>query len=265
MTSKEDREKEVVSSFLQYLRGKGLSFSLVENPDQIQEDQRTFKSLTTDALIKSDQYADSRHIAVDVMALALPSENLIYEILAHKTEEVLFSHKLVLEFRSHKFIEMSMLREVYKFITRQIEAKPLGGKAYLDDRLEITWFVDELPKREDRFQLKQGMLRSGNGALWEQIKDENFQPLNKKAGISGQASKALAEGIPYILLLDSIGNGEIRQGTHFLAQFSETYSHGVLAALGENISRVGAIFLLMKTDEWESLYISDELTVLVQE
>jgi hypothetical protein len=265
MVSKEEREEDVVTSFLQFLSNLGAPFTLVERPDQIQEDLKTFKSLTTDGLIRREIQEESRYIAVDVMALALPSENLIYGILADKTEEILVEHNLILEFKSYVFIEMSMLKEVFKFISNQINENPLGGTAKLDNRVEITWIVGESPEGEDRFQLKLGMLKLGPAALWEQVRDENFQPLNKKAGECGQAARAQAEGVPYILLLDSIGNGEIRQGTHFLSQFPETYSRGVLAALGGNISRVGAIFLLMKTHVWESLYISTELEELLQD
>jgi hypothetical protein len=259
MGHKEEREHQVIASFIQYASNSGISLSMVENPDQIPESLRTFKTLTTDALIKLNTGPTSSYLALDVMALALPMENLIYTILAEKTENILVEYGVALKFRSYKFIEMSMLNEVFKFICGEIKANPLGGTAKLDDRLDLAWKIDVDVEAENRFQLDLGILKHGDGPLWEQIRNENFKPLNKKAGTDGQASKAQTEGIPYILLLDCTGNGQIQQGTHFLSQFPQTYSQGILAALGENISRVAAIYLFTKSEMWDLLYISDQL------
>lgn len=264
MALKEEHESWVISSFLEYLGKSGLSPTLVEFPDQLPESSRTFETLTTDGLIRIDARENQNFLALDVMALALPSENLIYSILAEKTEKLLLENNLVLNFTSYVMIEMSELKEVYKFIENEIRANPTAGTSRLDNRLNISWKIEENVDEDDRFRLDAGMLRIGSGALWEQIKDENQAPLSKKAGPDGQASRAQREGLPYILLLDCIGNGQIRQGTHFLSQFPQTYEQGVLAALGENISRVGAIYLLTKSESWEMLYLSEELVGVLE-
>lgn len=90
--------------------------------------------------------------------------------------------------------------------------------------------------------------------IWEGLIAHNYKvPPNLDDLIFGEIDD---EDGPWV---DYIGNGQIRQGTHFLSQFPQTYEQGVLAALGQNISRIGAIYLLTKSEIWEKLYLSEEL------
>lgn len=257
--AKRDHEDWVISEFLKHMNKSGIQISLVEIPEAIPESQKTFKCLTTDALLCIDIESNKKYFSADVMALTLPEENSNYGILAYKTQQLLVDLKLTLTFRSFQFIDKSRLREAYAFISHAVTSKPHGGQATLDNFFEITWSVDRSIDDAKRFILDQGILKSGTGIIWKQIRDENSKPLTKKTSLGGQADKSVSEGIPYILLLDLIGDDSIRQGTHFLGQFPSTYAQGILEAIGDNIIRVGAIFLFMKSESWELLYISDPL------
>ncbi len=67
-----------------------------------------------------------------------------------------------------------------------------------------------------------------------------------------------------MLLFDGIGGPHIRQGTHFLGRFAFTYQEGILAAIGENLPRVNAIFLLDRNEQWSCLHATEAMIDLLK-
>ena len=96
-------------------------------------------------------------------------------------------------------------------------------------------------------------MHAPSASLADQIYAENVSPLSRKTKPGGQAERAQQNGIPYVLVLDGIGQADVEQGMHSLAGFPFTYKEGILKALGDHAPLVSAIFLLDKDGKWSIL------------
>jgi hypothetical protein len=245
------REDEVLVSFIDFLKGYLPDASIIERPDRPSESAKRYPQVTTDSLISvSSSFSD--HFAADVMVLAMSRDNLIYEEITKRLDPICESKGIVINLLAERLLKFGELEDFMTSIELEIQSNSNEGNLTLMGEFHISWHTNQ-DGELSRFELTAGVLHSHSANLAEQICSENYDPLQKKTKPGGQAERTKESGIPYVLLLDSIGQSEVQQGTHFLASRPATYRQGILMALGDKAVLVDAIFLLQRNGEWATL------------
>lgn len=249
MTANEEREDEVISSFLELLSKYFSSVEIKEKPDRLLADQRMFPNVTTDSLIKFSNESSELLIAADVMVLATGRENLVYDDAVEIFDPIavnydvnIFLMAMTPLFRA----EVELLREVFE---ESILKSPKVGCFEFRPDIHMSWSPAENGTVPE-LNLTAGALHSVSANLAEQIYSENVDALTKKTKENGQAVRTKKSGVPYVLILDGLGQSEVKQGTHWLAGFPITFKNGILSALGDRVELISAIFYLSRDGAW---------------
>lgn len=253
-----NREEEVISEFSDLLKPYFKKVILLEYPDRITPDRRKFSVITTDSLIrlvmrnKRWRFWKPRKktlIAADVMVLALSRENLVANDFHDVLDPIAAGSNLNILLMASSAVYRSELSELQNDLSAAIFVTPTVGNFELREGISISW-VEAPPGTQGTFEIGVLPLHAPSASLADQICAENVAPLSRKTKPGGQAERAQTQGVPYVLILDGIGQTDVLQGTHCMAQFPFTYRLGIMQALGERASIVSAIFLLDKDGNW---------------
>lgn len=247
---KQDEEDRVVLSLLRRLRSQGEDAVLVERPDRLPESERTFPTVTSDALLKVKEDGTSVWWATDVMALAAPADHhLILEGLHDRLEPIARKYGVVIEIEGES-PEIGDLKLLSKSVLRAIKKTPRSGSIDFD-QLQISW---RQPRPEDRWPvvIKAMTLPSPSPLLSEQVRDTIRNPLIKKA--TRQAQRARQAGCRAAVLIDWTGHADIAQGVHWLPRHSSTVKTAVEEVLSDCSHALDAVLLLDRDDTWHLLH-----------
>ncbi|MDP1720739.1 MAG: hypothetical protein Q8L08_07065 [Candidatus Nanopelagicaceae bacterium] len=253
-----DREEEVIAEFSELLNSYFMKVTLLEYPDRLIPDERQFSEITTDSLIRLVKQnkkwlfwkpRKKQLIAVDIMLLALNRENLVANDFCDNFDPIASDLQVNISLFAHSAIYRSELSEFQIELLEAINNSPTGGTFELRAGISLNW-VKATPGAQGTFDIVALPMHAPSACLADQICAENVSPLLKKTKPGGQAARAQKLNIPYVLILDGIGQDDVLQGMHSLAKFPFTYRMGILQALGERASLVSAIFLLDKEGNW---------------
>lgn len=253
---KEAREDAVVLSFLAHLRIRGLAAALVEQPDRLTEDVRTFAAVTSDALFAVDRRAQRLVLshsrrdwwACDVMALAAPfSHSQIPETLHDALNPLAAQQAIVItitgEIRDIKHAETTVAVLRSAVTSEPSGSLDLGGAT-------ATWTpVSNGSTGTREFVLLQP---APSANLAEQMTATMREPLRSK--IEKQAQHARQAGCSAVVLLDWSGHDKIKQGTHWLAKSPGTIKAAIEPILDEAQGDLDAVFVLDRDGAWHLIY-----------
>jgi hypothetical protein len=251
----EQRETEVISALIDLLSQNMPGVKLIETPDRIQEQDRLFSQLTTDSLIELDFGDRKMMIAADAMVLATSRENLVYDDANEIFDKIASSKRINIFLRASMPPFRSELDYWKESLEEALVEFPREGEIEFRPGIQMDWrpaLADENPQ----LNLVCGALHTHSITLAEQICHENIGPLRKKTKENGQAARAQASGVPYVLILDGLGHSDVIQGTHTMAEFPVTYQNGILMALEDKADLVSTIFYFSRHGEW-SIFKND--------
>lgn len=247
-SGQQDREDEVLSSFMEMLADSGTAARLIENPDRLAEAERTFPAVTTDAVI--DVGGDGQIWATDVTVLALPGGwSPALDAMDEHFSSVARARGVDVELDGD-LPEPGDVRRLASKLSTIIQSEGLSGSAQLADTLNASWAPAATGGRgESNFTVNMPM---PSADLSEQIAHTLRPTMLKKA--SGQGQRARDAGLRYVLLLDWLGGDGIAQGTHWLPRFSGTVHLAVRTLRSEMEEFPDAVYLLDRKGAWTLAY-----------
>lgn len=243
---KESQEDKVLLALLSHLWAGGLEAELIERPDRIAKDQRRHPEVTSDALvlIRGDQ--EVQEWAVDVMALASPSDHHVVLNGLHQRLDVLAKdHSLIIEIEGES-PSPDKLQGIAKAASRGISGQGRTGRVEVEE-LRIGWRPAGAGEQPE-LVVTAMLMASPSPLLTDQIVATLREPLTKKATV--QARRAHAAGCGTAVVIDWAGHAGIAQGTHWLPRHAGTVQQSVSQVLGEVEHVLDAVLLLDRDDEW---------------
>jgi hypothetical protein len=251
----EQRETEVLSAFIDLLSQYVPGVKLLETPDRMPEHERQFSQITTDGLIELDFGDRKVLIAADAMVLATSRDNLAYNKANDIFGEIAALKRIHISLRALEPMFRSELDGLRESLEEALAESPSEGAFEFRPGIQMAW-RSASDDQDLKLDLEIGVLHTHSIKLSEQICHENFGAIRRKTKENGQAARAHASGVPYVLILDGLGHSDVIQGTHWLAEMPVTYQSGILMALEERQDLVSAIFYLSRKAEW-SIFKND--------
>lgn len=240
----------MVLNLLGHLRACGIEAWLVERPDRLRESQRTFRSVTCDALYRINDGSTVSTWGADVMSLASPDSHLIVpKGLEDRLRPLAETYGVVIYVEGES-PAIADLRAVQAAVTEKLAVFPAEGLVEVLG-LAIRWSRPAKDEKPDAFLVSLG-LSAPSPLLMDQVSDTLRKPLRKKALV--QAKRAKDAGCMAAVLLDWIGHAGIAQGSHWLPQHPETIRQAVCGALPQEEHSLDAVLLLDREVNWHLLW-----------
>lgn len=251
------REDFVVTSLLAFLNRSGIAAQLIERPDRLREEERTFPAITSDSLFRiTSRAGPTEWWACDVMVLASPfSHAQILDIihdglnpLANAQEIDIYIEGSFASVATATDQEAAARREAHGLLAtvRQAASGTTAGSIAVAE-LQAEW----KPTAGEPSVNLAIVLPNPSASLVQQMASTLGRPLRKKA--TEQAVRATRVGCSAVVLLDWRGHAEVRQGTHWLARHPQTVAQAVHEVLSEVRSALSAVLLLDHDEEWHIL------------
>jgi hypothetical protein len=248
---KDDQEDRVIRALLDHLGAVGEAAVLVEQPDRLAADQRTYPAVTSDALIRITTGGLPVDWAVDVTSLAAPSDHFVVPNALHERLDPLAAHHgVVIEIIEGISPRPNQLRNVQSAVEQLLNSGASSG-AVAAEGLGITWRPAG-PEETPELLLRAMLLRSPSPLLSDQVEDTVSASLTSKA--TRQAARARDVGCRTAVTIDRLGHKGIAQGSHWLPQHPGTIGQAVTDVLADLDHAVNAVLLLDLDDDWHVLF-----------
>jgi hypothetical protein len=245
--SKEEQEDAVLGSLIARMGGNGLEATLVENPDRLNRDKRTYPDVTCDGLI-SILGADALW-AVDVMSVTGPiALTQVTTMIQQRLIGVAVRNDVTIWFEGD-LPDIASVNSVVAAVDAAVGEAPVSGQCVPSPGFAVRW-TRALTSGDAGAEGVVGLDQSA--LLSDQIEAEIARPLAKKA--VDQARAAKGAGCSTAVALDQVGHARIMQGTQWLPQHPNTFRvavESVLGRLGEH--DLDAVLLHDQRGSWHVL------------
>ncbi len=248
---KGDQEDRVIRALLDHLGAVGVLAVLLEQPDRLAEDQRTYPAVTSDALIRVTTAGSPVDWAVDVTSLAAPSDHFVVPNALHERLDPLAAqHGVVIEIIDGMTPRPDQLRNVQSAVEQPLSSGASSG-AVTTEGLGITWRPAG-PKETPKLLVRTMLLRSPSPLLSDQVEDTVRASLRSKA--TRQAARARDAGCRIAVAIDRLGHKGIAQGSHWLPQHPGTIGQAVTDVLADLDHALNAVLLRDLDEDWHLLF-----------